>query len=613
MFIKRTAKTVKGKTYYNYLLVESVATPKGPRHRIVCSLGSLEPGPKEQWAALAKKLEAALSGQQAIFNDPAVAKYAEQLPLSTDQETPGGAVLVEPDTVTVEEVREGGPVHVAHQMWQKLGLNEVLAESGLSERACTLTELMTLNRLIAPASDHATPDWVRRTAVADVLMEDFSTLSDESLYRNLDRLHPRRQAIERALAERERTLFNLEDSIFLYDLTSTYFEGDCLLNEQAKLGYSRDKRPDCKQVVVGLILGREGFPIGHEVFDGNRNDATTVSEMLDALEARTGCKGGKTVVVDGGMASQENLQLLRERGYHYVVACKRQERSNFFEEFVNQENWQDIVRLPSPNNPYQIKSSVRVKASRTEEGLYVLCIGEERKGKDKAIRDKQEAKFLSDVGKLEKRIKGGKLKNRDKIMEAIGRLKERYPRVARYYEFSVDTETGTFNCVEDAAKKEKAALLDGGYVLRTSREDITEEEVWRTYALLTRVEAAFRDMKSPLMERPIFHQLKNRVQTHIFICVLAYHLLVAIEKLCRDAGMYTSWETLRQQLSTHQVVTVRMPTVKDKVLKIRKASTPEAIHKDIYRLLGIPDQIIQPIKSWESIVTESVVSMSAGR
>jgi transposase len=613
MFIKRTAKTVKGKTYYNYLLVESVATPKGPRHRIVCSLGSLEPGPKEQWAGLAKKLQAALSGQRAIFDDPEVARYADQLPLSTDQGVPSTAVVVEPDKVTVEEVREAGPVHVGHQMWQKLGLNDILKASGLSERACTLTELMTLNRLIAPASEHATPDWVRRTAIADVLGDDFSTLSDESLYRNLDRLHPRRESIERELAERERTLFNLEDSIFLYDLTSTYFEGECLLNEQAKLGYSRDKRPDCKQVVVGLILGREGFPIGHEVFDGNRNDATTVSEMLDALEVRTGRRGGKTVVVDGGMSSEDNLKLLRERGYHYVVACKRQERNTFFEEFASQENWQDLVRLPSPNNPYQIKSSVRVKAAQSGDGLYVLCIGEERKEKDRAIREKQQAKFLSDVGKLQKRIESGKLKSRDKIMESIGRLKERYPRVARYYDFSVNHEGGTMSCLEDAEKKKKAALLDGGYVLRTSREDISEDEVWRVYSLLTRVEAAFRDMKSPLMERPIFHQLKNRVQTHIFICVLAYHLLVAIEKLCRDAGVHTSWEMLRQQLSTHHVVTVRMPTVKGKTLKIRKASTPEAIHKDIYKMLGMPDQIIEPVKSWESIVTESVVSMPAGQ
>jgi hypothetical protein len=311
MFIKRTSKTVKGKTYYNYLLVESIGTPKGPRHRVVCSLGSLDPGPKEQWAGLAKKLEAALSGQQAMFDDPQVSEYSKQLSLPLKAPLSSTAVTVEPDAVSVEEVREAGAVHVAHQMWERLGVSRVLEDAGLSERACKLTELMTINRLVEPSSDHSTPDWVNRTALPDILRDDYSTLSDESLYRNLDRLHPHRKAIEKGLAERERSLFNLEDSIFLYDLTSTYFEGDCARNEQAKLGYSRDKRPDCKQVVVGLILGREGFPIGHEVFDGNRNDSTTVSDMLDLLEARTDRKGGATVVVDGGMSSEENLELLK--------------------------------------------------------------------------------------------------------------------------------------------------------------------------------------------------------------------------------------------------------------------------------------------------------------
>lgn len=614
MFIKRSRKIVKDKEYFHYKLVESIATGKGPRHRVVCSLGSLEPGPKEQWAALAKKMQAALCGQQALFDDPQVAQYAERLQTPSKANERQAPVKVQPDAISVEEIREGGPVHVAHQMWKRLGVNQALEAAGLSERTCKLTELLTLNRLAEPSSDHATPAWVNRTAIADILQDDFSTLSDESLYRNLDRLHPHRQTIEKSLAERERSLFNLEDSIFLYDLTSTYFEGDCLRNEQAKRGYSRDKRPDCKQVVVGLVLGKEGFPIGHEVFDGNRNDSTTVSDMLDLLEARTGRKGSATVVVDGGMSSKENLELLKARGYHYVVACKRQERSNFFEEFVNRENWEEIVRLSSPTNPYQKKSSVRIKKEQTANDLYVLCIGEERIAKDRAIREKQEKKLLADLQKLQTRVDSGSLKDRDKIFEAIGRLKERYSRVARYYEISFSTKDKQLSWVEETNKKEKAALLDGGYVLRTSRQDISENEVWRIYSLLTRVEAAFNDMKSPLMERPIFHHLKNRVQTHIFICVLAYHLLIAIEKTCRDKGVHTSWETIRKQLSTHQVVTVRIPAVDGTVTKIRKSSTPEPLHREIYKTLDVPEQIIRPVKIQGAIiVTERIVSKCAGQ
>ena len=265
MFIKRTAKRVGDATYVNHLLVESVATPKGPRHRVVCSLGSLAPAARDQWRGLARRLEAALGGQEALLRNDDVDAIVEQARARAGAKKPkaaDGSALVTVDTerVEVEEVREAGPQHVGHQMWNKLGIDSILARAGLSARARLLSEVMTLNRLIKPLSEHAMPDWVRRSALGDILDSDFSSLNDEALYRNLDRLHPERERIERELAERERALFNLQDTIYLYDLTSTYFEGQCSSNPQAKRGYSRDKRPDCKQVVVGLVLDREGFP-----------------------------------------------------------------------------------------------------------------------------------------------------------------------------------------------------------------------------------------------------------------------------------------------------------------------------------------------------------------
>jgi hypothetical protein len=241
MFIKPTKKTVGDKTYVNHVLVESVATPKGPRHRVVCSLGSLAPAPAAEWLALAHKVEAALTGQQPLVGDARVdALVAKaQAARRVQRQTAGGAdlVAVHTDQVTTEAHREAGPVHVGHQLWQTLGLGEVLAGAGLSERTRVLAELMTLNRLVFPLSEHAMPDWVRRTALADILGEDFTTLVDEALYQTLDRLHPQRVTIERELAERERTLFNLDARLFLYDLTSTYFEGQALQNPQAQRGY----------------------------------------------------------------------------------------------------------------------------------------------------------------------------------------------------------------------------------------------------------------------------------------------------------------------------------------------------------------------------------------
>jgi transposase len=442
------------------------------------------------------------------------------------------------------------------------------------------------------------PDWIRKTALADMLGTDFDTLVDESLYQNLDRLHPRRARIEEGLADRARTLFNLDESLYLYDLTSTYFEGQCPYNPQAQRGYSRDSRPDCKQVVVGLVLDRDGFPKAHEVFDGNRTDRTTLGDMLDTLEARTGRTGGATVVVDRGMAFDDNLKQIRDRHCHYIVASRQGERHAHLDDLEDAAGWEAILRQPSPRNPAQKKTRVVVKRTVVGEEVHILCKSDGREEKDRAIREKHEQRLLRDLNKLKDRVAKGRLTDDTKVHQAIGRLKERYPRVARYYEIGYETSSASITWDENAEKKQIAKQLDGGYLLKTDRTDLTDEDIWRTYMLLTRVESAFRAMKSPLAERPIFHHLTHRVQAHIFLCVLAYHLLVSIEKMFLDASIHTSWATLREALSTHQVVTVVLPASNGDVLRIRKGSTPEPQHKTIYETLRIPSDVMKPLKRW---------------
>ena len=599
MYLRRTARRVGDKTYQNYLLVESVATPKGPRQRVICSLGALAPAPKDEWLSTARRLHAALAGQTTLVPDATVDALAgrARLPRRTPPAA-GPGVTIDPERVTFEDEREAGPVHVGHQMWRLLHLDPILADAGLSRRAQLLTEVMTLNRLVRPAAEHAMPDWIRRTALADILGTDFTALSDEALYRNLDRLHPQRARIEQALAARERTLFNLDDTIYLYDLTSTYFEGQCPRNPQALRGYSRDHRPDCKQVVIGLVLDRDGFPKAHEVFDGNRHDQTTVEDMLTRLEERTGRRGGATVVVDRGMAFAKNLAQIRARGHHYLVAARYPERGDHQEAFAADADWTEVVRVPSPRNPGQKKTRVIVKRQTIGDEVHILCRSEARIEKDRAIRDKHEQRLLADLAKLQRRVAQGRLRDPAKVQEAIGRLKERYSRVARYYTITCDAATAAVSWTEQAEKKTAASALDGTYLLKTDRQDLADDEVWRLYIMLTRVEAAFRALKSPLMERPIFHHLEHRVQTHIFLCVLAYHLLVAIEKRCLDQGRHTSWATLREQLSTHQVATVVLPAIDGRILKIRKASTPDDVHQEIYRLLQVPPEVMKPVKTW---------------
>ncbi len=605
MYIRKSSRTYKGKTYSNYVLVESVLTPKGPRQKIICSLGDLRPRPQAEWLELAHKLSSALSGQADLLASQAPESELQQILAKVQFAAPpsppaSDLLAVHVDQVRTEESREAGPVHAGYQFWLRLGLDGILAQAGLGERVRQLACAMTLNRLIHPASELAMPDWIRSTALSDILQVDFHTLAEDALYRNLDRLHAQRVAIEAALAERERTLFALDQTVFLYDVTSTFFEGRALANPKAKRGYSRDHRPDCKQVLIGLAVNRDGFPLAHEVFAGNRHDSTTLDEMLTALDKRVGLQPGQTVVVDRGMSGEENVKRIVARKLHYVVAEPYGARSDWVEEFENHEDFVEVKRETSPTNPFQHKSTIQVKMRQAGGEIHVLCLSSERQEKDRAIRQAHEKRLLVDLEKLAKRVAKGKGRGTKpaEVLESIGRLKERYSRVARYYRMEYDSEKKVFHHSLDEAKRARAEKLDGSYLLKTDRQDLTADEAWRIYTLLTRAEAAFRTLKSPLGERPIFHHKEGRVEAHIFVCVLAYHLLISIEKTLLVAGVHTSWATVRETLKTHQINTVVLPADGGLVLRIRQGSTPEPVHRELYQKLRIGSEIVPPRKTW---------------
>jgi len=612
MYVRKTTRRYKDKVYTNYLLVESVHTPNGPRQKVVCSLGDLSPRTAEQWLRLVHKVEDALAGQINLFSspDPEVEQIvrqirsrqpgssAESAPITPDSAPVSDLVAVHTDQVTATEHRTAGPVHVGFQFWKRLGFDTILRHLGFSIKAIQLTCAMTLNRLVYPRSEPAMPEWIRSTALGDILGVDFGPLVDDPLYRDLDRLHPNRAAIESALVERERQLFPLDATVYLYDLTSTYFEGQAQRNPKAKRGYSRDRRPDCKQVVVGLVVGREGFPIAHEIFAGNVQDRQTLGPMLDLLQKRVGLPAGSTVVGDRGSADADNLAEIRRRQLHYVVAGRHPERDRWLDEFEEPEGFELVPRQPSPLNPFQKKTVIRVKPVRDGDELLVVCISAERIAKDRAIREKQEHRLIADLARLQQRVEKGRLQRAVAIGEAIGRLKERYGRVARYYTITYDPTTRKVSQEPNAQRKAKAELLDGGYLLRTDRTALSAQEAWLMYMTLTRAENAFRMMKTPLAERPIFHHLEHRVETHIFLCVLAYHLLVAIETTLLSQGIHTSWATVRDTLATHPVATIVLPTEGGKIRRIRKAMTPEPKHRELYKQLGVSSEIRHPIKTW---------------
>lgn len=609
MYIKKTRRERKGKTYTNHLLVEAVHTPKGPRQKVFCSLGDLRPRPREEWLKLAHKVEDALVGQGTLLEgeDEEVRKIVRRVRRRQQQRTETTQsksredkeiVSVCIDGVRTERHRDAGAVHVGHQMWQRLGIGEILAGVGLREPTRKRTEVMVLNRLIEPLSEHAMPSWIQTTALADILGKEMDEVTETPLYRAMDHLLPHRVQIEGALAEKEGELFNMDQTVFLYDVTSTYFEGLAQGNKKARRGYSRDKRPDCKQVVVGLVVNRDGFPKAHEVFDGNRQDRTTLDEMLEKLDKRVKLRPGQTVVVDRGMAYEENMEQIRKRGLHYVVATRQSERDEWLDEFEQMEGFQELIREPSPTNPFQKKTRIWVKRAEKGSQSYVMCRSEGRKQKDRGIRVRQEQRLKEDVEKLTQRVATGKLAKASLINQAIGRLKERYPRVGRYYWMEYDESSREVKCNLDEMKRRVAEELDGSYLLKSDRTNLSAEEIWRVYSLLTRAEKAFRNMKSPLGERPIFHQVDRRVDAHIFLCVLAYHLLVATEKILLDQHVHTSWWNLRRTLNKHKTCTVVLPTDSDETLRIRRSSTPESNVSEIYKLLGISHEVMKPIKLW---------------
>jgi len=599
MYIRKAWSTYKGKTYYNYMLVKSVQTEKGPRQKTICCLGDLTPRSGEEWLKLAQKVEDALAGQQRLdeLPDREVLEIVEKVKQRQKKdkgkqgEEQEEIVAVRTNKVEIEQPREAGTVHVRYQFWKRLEIGEILEKIGLKEHAEKLVCAMTMNRLVHPGSEYAMPDWIRSTALEDILGISADTLVDETLYRMLDLLHPHREKIEQALAERERSLFRLDTTILFYDLTSTYFEGEARSNPKAQRGYSRDGRPDCKQVVVGLVIGQEGFPMAHEVFKGNQHDSPSLPIMLNLLDERVGLQEGQTVVIDRGMSCAENLEELKKRKLHYIVASRQEERNQWWDEFEDQQGFAEVY-------PGEYPVGVKIKKMKSDGIVYVLCQSDTRKEKDRAIRQRQETRFLKDIVKLGKRIETSRLKKQEDIQQAIGRLRERYTRICRYYEIQYEPETKKLTCTVRKEKLERAEQVDGCYLLKTDRTDLDGKGIWRTYMLLTRAESAFRSMKSPLAERPIFHQLQRRVETHIFLCVLAYHLLVAIEKTLQDKGVHTSWVTVRDTLKTHQVATVVLPTDGDMTLKIRKGSIPEPEHVRFYELLDVPKEIMKPKKMW---------------
>jgi transposase len=590
MYIVPSTKRIGDKSYTYYNLVESVRTEKGPRHRVVLSLGKLDSINEDRIRLLGKLIDQRLGGQIRLLppeaEEQSLQEEAERIAQLVIQKNSVDRDAGEPVEVDLDGIEAGeavllGPVYVGEQMWKRLGLDEILRDCGFSKRQARLAMIEVVGRLVTPRSELATSGWVGRTALSDLIGEKLQYVNKDALYRISDRLWAKRNDIESGLAAAEGKLFELEETMVLYDLTSTYFEGAAELNPKAKRGYSRDHRGDCKQLVVGMVLDEAGFPKASETWQGNTHDSATLDHMLGQLESRCGKRAGTTVVMDRGIASAENVALLSERGYHYVVAVAGSSRYRWVEEIRSSEF--DHV---DTNHP-----SVEVCRRERDGQAYLLVRSEERAAKDRAIRERFSERITAELDKLAAQVTAGKV-NRTKALERIGRMRQRNQRASRFFvtELSGEDEKPQLTWHIDERKLGEAEALDGVYILKTDRLDLDRHRLWSLYMMLQSVDRSFRYLKSSLGIRPIFHHLERRSDGHVFISILAYHLLHAVEQMLLAHGDHRSWPTVNDELQTHRMLTISVKDAAGRNHHIRVATRPTQTQRQIYRMLKLNEK-----------------------
>lgn len=569
-------------------LVESFRNAEGlPRQRVVASLGNAAI-PEDEFKSIAQAVELRLRREQSLFpiklsDDAArwtvritkIIEQARSIPLSSSITRLDGVLI---DRISTDDVVGFGPHLVGLEAWDRLDLSGCLGKLGMSSDHIALARLMVVNRLVEPLSEWALIDWANRTALPEMLGIEVSRTTKDRLYRVSDELLTHRKQIEKTLRSGEQDLFSVRRSIVLYDVTNTHFEGLCQRNPKARHGRNKQKRNDCRQVAVGMAFDEHGFALAHEVFEGNMADTKTLLCMLDRLDLEDE-KLKPVVIIDAGFASEENIRLLEERGCSYIINITRGSRSRYAEYFENET----FTALPGrkPDKQVEVK---RIDDPDNEQRQLVLCRSAQRREKEQAMLSNAEERFLSDGAALRKRIEAGRLKKPDVIERKIGALLKKHPRVARFYK--AEHKNHTLSLDRDDAKLDESLSLCGDYILKTDKT-MEAEALWELYMTLLEAEKGFRLLKGTLGLRPNFHHLEHRVDGHIFITVLAYHLYRWIGYHLEIAGDPREWRTLRRLLRTHVVVTTRLPLDDGREISVRKPSTPDAEQQRLYTLLGI--------------------------
>jgi transposase len=597
MFLRRYQRTKQGKPHTYYALVESVRTAAGPRQRVVAHLGELNHDQERRWQrTVVFHNRQGDTQQMRLFPDD------EHVALPDDPDI----VRVCLDRVAWTNPRRFGDVWLARWLWQFLGLDDIISchvpQGKETVRPADVVAIEVINRLCQPSSEFALAEqWYRTTALEDLLGVADAAVTKDRLYRTLDQLLKAQDQIETDIKERLGTLFQLDYDLLLYDLTSTYFEGLADDNELAQRGYSRDHRSDCKQVIVALVLSREGFPLAHRTWTGNTQDLQTVKTIVGDIEARFG-KSNRVWVMDRGMIGKDAVAFLSQPGRRYLLSTRRAALAKFQSSLETRRGWQRL-----PDNP-----EVEVKLRKSGKVHYLLARSQPRRHKERAMRRRQRRAFAQGLKKLKARVAKGRLKNRDKILEALGRLKGRYPKAQPFVDIQVGRSPVSLTYTWRVAKFRQALARDGAYLLRSNRAGWSAQDFWETYMQLTRVEKAFRVLKSELLLRPIWHHYSGRTQAHIFVCVLAYTLWKTLDHLAKQAGLLTlihkpdvqrrnatakprpmSPAVILRELGSIVIGDIHLPTTSGQTLVLRRVARPEGEAKRILEGLGLelPDRL----------------------
>ena len=615
MYIKQIKRRNKPyeKEFIAHRLVEAYRTDKGPRQRVILDLGTLDL-PKEQWKALADTIEAKLSGQKSLFKvDEAIEKLASfyaqiiiQRHLQTPEETESPSApdaqyeTVDLNSLDTLQCRTIGGEYVGLAASQRLGLETFFTELGLNARQSKLALLSIIGRLVHPGSELQTADWARHiSGIGELLGMDFSHLAHNALYRISDLLLDHKEAIEHYLVRKERDLFSLPEKIVLYDLTNTYFEGAALANPKARRGRSKEKRTDCPLLTLALVIDEQGFIKTSRILPGQVSEPGTLQEMLRALQ--TACPGrltgpenvrkGVTVVMDAGISTRHNLQLLRDQGYDYIVVSREKIR-------VPQEKSTQALVVVKENARNKVEAHLQIQG---DEAL-LFCTSKLKAAKEQSMRRLFEERLEQDLQQAAAAlsVKGG-VKSFAKVTERINRLVEKHKRISQYYLIEVKAQGRLASAItwEKIHQERAEERFSGSYMLRTSRLDLNEQEIWSLYTMLTNLEDAFRSLKSELNLRPVFHRKESRADAHIFIAVLAYHLLNVIQTELRKSNIHMQWRRLRDRLATQVRVTTAVTAKDGRRIYTRKTSQPEALHKTIYDALKLSHQPVK-IKRYEN-------------